>query len=531
MQKLPDITVNAAPKSTNLPEPVRQLPVPGLWGYLSQWSTAPGGSVGVHVSAEADHEVELLRLGTCALLDPASSLDDDRAEATVLQRWSRPAAPQTIAPGSYVLCGGPPVDTDGLSAGLWLRLWALPKIDVVQVAYAGIIGDIDYPDCARFGLLLDHVGQIGVYCGDGGPFRYSALHRTAPVLADRLGSWCHVAATVSHEGCVVYVDGAQVARFDGASLPPQPAGSRFRIGAMAEGSAAANFLDGDIAQSFLGSPITASAARSLYDAQGARPVSEILGEALHAEWPLDEEDGVDVADRSGNARHGTIVNHGCWMVGGPAFDAKGCRPDNHDPSRAPHRGHGLRLCSDSLMDARWPVAIEAPIAAEAPSGVYGIRVRLVGQDDAAALTMPLVVSRRTPPTEDCLAIIAATNTWHAYGRRPTNELAVHGLTSSLYSTHRNGRPFFHLGLRLPLPHADPFRYETARAAQTRSTHLVRTERHLEAWLRREGYRFEMVSDLDLHVEPELLERFRAVAVVGHNEYWSDEARDGLERYL
>jgi hypothetical protein len=41
----------------------------------------------------------------------------------------------------------------------------------------------------------------------------------------------------------------------------------------------------------------------------------------------------------------------------------------------------------------------------------------------------------------------------------------------------------------------------------------------------------MITDEDLDEDPELLSHFRALAIVGHSEYWSDRARDGLAAYL
>jgi hypothetical protein len=63
-------------------------------------NVAPGPSVTVHVSAPATHEVELVRLGLDAVIDPAQSPDADREEAIVLETVQRPASPQTIDPGS-----------------------------------------------------------------------------------------------------------------------------------------------------------------------------------------------------------------------------------------------------------------------------------------------------------------------------------------------------------------------------------------------------------------------------------------------
>jgi hypothetical protein len=248
-------------------------------------------------------------------------------------------------------------------------------------------------------------------------------------------------------------------------------------------------------------------------------------------WPLDEERGPVVRDASGSGRDGRIVNHGTWMVGGPTFDAANRMPLEYRPTEDAARGHGLRLCSDDLMDAEWPEAARFTIPADADSGLYAVRVRLAGQDPAAATVAPFVVTRRRPRRDGSVAVLCSTNNWHAYGRRPTNELAVYGLTSSLYSAHLNGRPFFHLGMRLPIPYAQPYGFESRRSTRTRSTHLVRTERFIEAWLNRESYPYEVITDFDLTEEPSLLRNFAALVIVGHSEYWTDEARQGVIDYL
>jgi hypothetical protein len=516
------------------PEPVRQLPVVGTWAYLDRLEVAPGGTVSVHVSAEAAHEIELVRLGLNAVIDPAQSLDADRLEAQRLASVDAAvSAPQTITPGSYAFIEGEPVPAGPLCIGLWLRLWKIPVIDVVQIGWQGLITDIDYPDAARFGLIVDHLGRIGVYLGDGGAFRHERLHYSPPAMAPLLGRWAHVAAAWSESELRVFLDGrlihAETLTVPAAAIGAQ---SRLRLGAMAEGGAADNFLEGDIAQPFVGRFLLDGAAAERIVADGTRrPLPELAPGALLAWWPLDGERGEIIRDASFHGRHGRIVNHATWMVGGPRFDAARRMPLEYRPDDDPDRGHGLRFCSDDLMDAGWPVAARFAIPADADSGLYAVRVRLAGQDPAAAYVAPFVVSRRRPRRPGAVAVLAATITWHTYGRRPTKERVVAGLNSSLYSAHLNGTPFFHLGVRLPIPYAHPYGFESQRSTRTRSTHLVRTERFIEAWLHREGYPYEMVGDLDLHQEPDLLSRFQALIIVGHSEYWTNEMRAGVLRYL
>ncbi len=113
-----------------------------------------------------------MRLGRSAVIGPDRDIAADRADVQVLGGWSHPApARQALTHGSYIFVGGPPVQADPpLTLGLWFRLAMLPKIDVVQMAWQGLIGDIHYPEAARFGLLVDHFGRVGVYVGDGGRF-------------------------------------------------------------------------------------------------------------------------------------------------------------------------------------------------------------------------------------------------------------------------------------------------------------------------------------------------------------------------
>ena len=75
------------------------------------------------------------------------------------------------------------------------------------------------------------------------------------------------------------------------------------------------------------------------------------GRAVLACWPLREERGDVVADASGHQRTGRIVNHGTWMIVGPAFEPNRVNEfsdDGYDPLTDPTRGHGLRLASDDL---------------------------------------------------------------------------------------------------------------------------------------------------------------------------------------
>jgi hypothetical protein len=501
-------------------------------GYVGRIAARPGESVRFHVSAPAAFTLDVVRLGRRAILDPDATGAQDRDEAEVLASYQHDQSlAGTIGPGSYIHVDGPPLPGGPFTAGLWVRLWRLPVLDEIQWAWSGLISDLDFPHQSRFALLVDHLGRIGSYVGERDAFDHASLHMTGPVLADRLGRWSHIALSSDTDGIRTYLDGHQILRAEAPPLSPPSGTSRVRIGASAERGRADDFLDGDIAAPFIAA--TAISAKPLRDLvrDRARTRSTNLGlGALHAAWDLDEERGARVADTSGNARHGVIVQGGTWQIGGPAFDrARGAPAD--DPLSDPDRGHGLRLSSDDLVDCEWPVADEWVVPEGAASGLYAGLVRLAGQPRDQAVVITFAVVRPEPRREGSVALLLSTNTWYAYGRRPRDVAPLAGLGSSFYSTHTSGRPFFHVSTLAPIPRADPFGLASERAAAVGHSHLVRPERYAEAWLERERYAYEVITDHDLHAQPDLLSGFVVLLVCGHSEYWSDEARDGVEAFL
>ncbi|MEO7578623.1 MAG: N,N-dimethylformamidase beta subunit family domain-containing protein, partial [Massilia sp.] len=51
------------------------------------------------------------------------------------------------------------------------------------------------------------------------------------------------------------------------------------------------------------------------------------------------------------------------------------------------------------------------------------------------------------------------------------------------------------------------------------------------WLTRNGYSPEFCTDLDIHHDPALCQRYRLLLSVGHDEYWSEAMRDHVEAFV
>ncbi len=51
------------------------------------------------------------------------------------------------------------------------------------------------------------------------------------------------------------------------------------------------------------------------------------------------------------------------------------------------------------------------------------------------------------------------------------------------------------------------------------------------WAERAGYKLDFCTNLDLEQHPELLNSYRLVLSIGHDEYWSAGMRDQLEGFI
>jgi hypothetical protein len=51
------------------------------------------------------------------------------------------------------------------------------------------------------------------------------------------------------------------------------------------------------------------------------------------------------------------------------------------------------------------------------------------------------------------------------------------------------------------------------------------------WLLRNGYAPEFCTDLDIHADPDLCNRYRLLLSVGHDEYWTETTRDATEDFV
>jgi hypothetical protein len=182
------------------------------------------------------------------------------------------------------------------------------------------------------------------------------------------------------------------------------------------------------------------------------------------------------------------------------------------------------------QDWRWP-AYEFPIPAGWPSAVYIAHLEEDGAgelapapdlalDCAAALFVVRGVERGG------LLYKLPIATYHAYN--------CSGGGCYYFNPPRSEKP---PGARVSLQRPGggiggdtwgaPDYYDPGSARQT----FAHWDAPFIRWLARNGYRPHFCTDLDLHADPSLLQRYRLLVSVGHDEYWTEAMRDAVEDFV
>ncbi len=155
----------------------------------------------------------------------------------------------------------------------------------------------------------------------------------------------------------------------------------------------------------------------------------------------------------------------------------------------------------------WPAACEIKVSDEWSTGYYEVTMMATGDDaQTATSSMFFVVRSANPGTDSKILLQLSTNTYNAY----TN-WGGH----SLYSYHdRDGVQGHRVSFNRPL-----------------SSQFQNWELPFVQWAEREGGAIDYAVNSDLEFHPELLDHYRLVLSVGHDEYWSSPMRDHLEQFI
>jgi hypothetical protein len=551
------------------PPSQRAIQVAGTHAYADRLSVEAGEEINFQVSSDTPYTMQIYRLG----LDPDTP-DSDTSMSGVFS-FDRPSQ-QPIHPGSYVYVKNalpPKTSLTALTLECWVRPFVgRPTFSDTDFNYTGLITQFDYTNGAGFGLFVrfplsaPNGGHVAFYLGDGGAYNPANL---LDIPFDFLGTiqnwedlqWHHIVATWNGSITALWIDGVKLisSTFTGTVRPgPAP----LRLAALGANGEASHFLNGDLAMPVIYNRALSDAEIGNRYAQKDAPtgVQTPPLNGVLACWPLTEEVGGSVADISPFRRSGSIINHATWQIGGPSFKAGDVHEfDIYDPAKDLKRGHGLRFCSDDLFDCGWKTTMSYQVPVNARSGIYAARLSYFDTFENRQVLYHVTFIVRKPDNQAAapILLVCPTNTWLAYNSRPflrkvhqavndslgrgfketyeTNRRAVDSGDDvpecSCYLGHQNFAPPYHFGRLLPQPGADPYvTYHT-----DDYSHLTRATRFTQVWLEniwlQKGYAYDVISDLDLHSIPGILNGYRTVILAGHSEYWSIQAYNSVKSYL
>lgn len=203
--------------------------------------------------------------------------------------------------------------------------------------------------------------------------------------------------------------------------------------------------------------------------------------------------------------------------------------------RYAERGYGaVYFHSDDLEDAGWDPVLTLELPEDLPSGCYAVELSTSDGIDR----LPFFVRARERAE---LALLVPTLSYLAYAldhlKQPfmpedpaevAARFARDNTIHSLYDRHTDGSGVCAVSLHRPLlgmrdDHV--FRYH-------RGPHQYSEDVELVGWLERQGFRFDVLTDHDLHEEgAAALAGYRTILTGSHPEYWTEAMLDAMTGHL
>jgi hypothetical protein len=182
----------------------------------------------------------------------------------------------------------------------------------------------------------------------------------------------------------------------------------------------------------------------------------------------------------------------------------------------------------------WPAAIEIPIGEDWRSGYYAVTLTAGDERaDAFLVVRPTPAGPRAP-----MILVLATTTWNAYNDWGGPSLYTGGTQVSFE------RPLARGFLDKPEPMRRKMQPEPDREALwyfewaeplglsvwSGGAGWATWERDFVRWAETSGYELDVATSEDLEQHPEVLDGHRLYLSVGHDEYWSWDMREALDRF-
>ncbi|MBV9244623.1 MAG: DUF4350 domain-containing protein [Methylobacteriaceae bacterium] len=194
----------------------------------------------------------------------------------------------------------------------------------------------------------------------------------------------------------------------------------------------------------------------------------------------------------------------------------------------------------------WPATFSLVIPEDWRSGFYEVTFRADGIDGPQAVSHSSFVVRSLHPGRDsAIVLVVATNTYNAYNKWGGGCLYTGSPQVSFQRPLERGyvvkpadRDGFDGRLANVTPDPDPdhrrlqsYLVEHQVAMWSSSAGWPNWELRFVRWAEANGYTLDYAINSDLEVRPEVLDPYRLMVSVGHDEYWSWRMRDTLDSFV
>lgn len=194
----------------------------------------------------------------------------------------------------------------------------------------------------------------------------------------------------------------------------------------------------------------------------------------------------------------------------------------------------------SSNGCQWPAATTVATDEDWVSGYYEV-LMTIDVDGRTRRSHAFFVVRPAADSANTILLQLATNTWHAYNDFGGRNLYNGGTHASLERPMAPGYLFKPEGAgRRVTTTNPPDRDMNTHVGYVRMNRLSAWagsagwpdwEWPFLAWAERNGYGIDVISNADLEEHPTIIDRYKLVLSVGHDEYWSGPMRDTVEGFI
>ena len=187
----------------------------------------------------------------------------------------------------------------------------------------------------------------------------------------------------------------------------------------------------------------------------------------------------------------------------------------------------------SADGCRWPVTLTIPVGDDWRSGFYGVTLSS-GEEGADAFFVVRPQRGLSP-----ILLVLSTATYNAYNDWGGPSLYTGGTRVSFERPLARGfltKPEPAVRKAQAVPDREALGYfawaeEHGLSPWSGGSGWWTWERPFVAWAEREGFAIDVAVSQDLEEHPEILDGYRLLLSVGHDEYWSWGMRDTVESFL